>query len=397
MRRAFLVTRLAGCSSLALLLAAGGGRAAEETKPEATKPEEPKAEEPKAEAQPKAPFAKDADGVAQYIDLVESKYLPGDAEGKNAGVEIKFNLMPAIPRGTTLNIEFEYHSLPFADFDYQVKDDNRRGLTAVWKPKRRLGTGEYFLAARIYKEKQTPAVQKALEKVDGLPANLAPWLTRLATKPIKAGTPEDEAREAKEMCAWYQGMMDKLVENMGEFSGQMKKVKAGEELVSGGILDVAGFKKAVEAWRKKQGLIQKAIMDFQEEEPALFEKSKTTHFSLIELGRMVSKYSKQMQEEVLVKYQVAEKVNPPGHENFDPAYRYKVGPDQLNDRMKAITRQVCPEEKQEEPKEGGEAEKKATAAEGEKAKAAEEEPKEDPPPEPEKPAKKKKKKKAATK
>ena len=322
-------------------------------KPEAGKEEAPPPEEAPVDDDDPKGRGPNTEGWEPYLELLETKHNPPAKEGDKPTVLIKFNLSPDIPKGTKVNFEFEYVGTEFENVDYVLKDENRKGLSLTWKPTKRLGTGEYIIRTRLHLDQQTPAIQKTIgQNEKRFPAKNAPWMYYYFDKPIKIGSPEDEAAEKEAVCKAYTEFVDKLVANMVEFVDKMEEVKAGKEFVNGKALDVAKVKGFVETWRKKQGETQQEIAEFPEKEQALFQRSLTTYQNLRELGRMVSKRSVQVLKEVTDQYKVQEKINPPGHQFFDFSFKYKVTPDQMNNRMQIISEQVCPKEKEEA--EGGE-------------------------------------------
>jgi hypothetical protein len=363
---------------------------------EKAKPEEPDPDHPEEKGR-----GPNTEGWEPYVEILESSHTPPAKAGDKPAVQVKFNLSPDVPKGSRVNFEFEFNGLEFENVDYVLKDENRRGLTLVWRPAKRLGVGEYFIRTRLHPDQQTPAIQKVLAQNEKrFPSKNAPWMWYYFEKPIMIGSPADEAAEKEALCQAYTDMVDKLVANMVEFVDKMEEVKAGKALVNGKTLDVAKLKEYVAEWRKKQGGVQQEIVEFPEKEQALFQQSITTYQNLRELGRMVSKRSRDLLKEVTEQYKVQETINPPGHQHFDLSYRFKVNLDEMNRRMDIIAQQVCPKEKEEEP-EGGEAaagddpdakkEKDAEKAAEEKP-AESEEPKED-----EKPKAKDKKKPASKK
>jgi hypothetical protein len=378
MRRS-IVTFFACVFAVAVLAQDSDKDPAPPEKPEAGKEEAPPPDEIPPDPDDKGRGA-NSEGWEPYLELLEATHNAPAKEGDKPTVLIKFNLSPDIPKGTKVNFEFEYVGVEFENVDYLLKDENRKGLNFLWKPVKRLGTGEYVLRTRIHLDQQTPAIQKVIgQNEKRFPAKNAPWMWYYFDKPIKVGSPEDEAAEKEAICKAYTEFVDKLVANMVEFVDKMEEVKGGKDFVNGKVLDVAKLKEFVEAWRKKQGEVQQEIVEFPDTEQALFQRSITTYQNLRELGRMVSKRSVQVQKEVTDQYKVQEKINPPGHQFFDFAFKYKVTPDQMNDRMKIISDQVCPKEKEAEVEEGGE---DPAGADAKKAKDGEDKATEEPAAEP---------------
>jgi hypothetical protein len=315
----------------------------------------------------------------KYIEVLEAKHNPPANKGEKSTIEVKFHLSTDVPKGTKVNFEFEYFGQPFEDVDYLLKDENRRGLTLLWKPAKRLGVGEYLIRTRIYPDQQTPAIQKVLQQNEkSFPKKDSPWIWYLFENAIQVGSPDDEEAENAALCKAYKDFIEKLVTNMVEFVDKMEEVKAGKAFVNGKALDAAKLKEYVLEWRKKQGEVQKEILEFPQKEQALFQRSITTYQNLLELGRMVSKRSRDLLYGVCDQYKV-EKMNPPSHEHFDAFYRYKISLNEMNRRMDTISNQVCPKEKEPEAEEGakspgdGEAKKAKDGEEGAGDKAEPEE------------------------
>lgn len=347
-------------------------------KPEAGQEETPAEETPLPEEKGRGA---NTEGWDPYVEILETKHNPPAKEGEKPTVQVKFNLSPDVPKGAKVNFEFEYVGLEFENVDYVLKDENRKGLSLLWKPVKRLGTGEYFIRTRLHPDQQTPAVQKIIQQNEKrFPTKNVPWMWYYFEKPIQVGSPEDEEAEKEALCKAYTELVDKLVANMVEFVDKVEEVKEGKALVNGKALDVAKLKELVAEWRKKQGEVQQEIVEFPDKEQAFFQRSITTYQNLRELGRMVSKRSGQLLKEVTDQYKVQEKINPAGHAFFDLSYKYKVTPEQMNTRMETISDQVCPKEKEAEPGEGGE---DPGAVDAKKTKEGDEKAAEDPAAEPE--------------
>ena len=283
------------------------------------------------------------EGWDKYLELVEAKYIPAQKEGAFPTVQLKFDLAPEVPKGSKIDLEFELHGGAYEEISYILKDENRKGLTVVWKPKKRPPVSEYFLVSYFRLESQTPAVQKIVKgNAKRFPIKNEPWRYYYFHQPIQVGTPEDEAKEKEEICARFRGIIEKLMASGNEFKEKMDEVKKGSALVSGSALDVPGFTAFVTEWRKKQGDIQKEIVDFQVNEPGLAIKVGGAVRELQNLGRMVSKRAIQLQKEVTDQYK-AEAVNPPSSEHFDRVFKYAVNAKNLNSAVEKIERLACPE------------------------------------------------------
>jgi hypothetical protein len=280
-----------------------------------------------------------------YVEFQEKKYISPEKEGASPTISLKFNLVTDVPKGAKIYFELEYNALSLDEVEYTLKDENRRNLTLTWKPKQRLAVGEYFLRTRMPLQAQTPAIQKALKQSDKrFPPKNEPWSCYYADQPLLIGGPAEEAAEQKAICEAYQSFIDKLLGNMDEFKEKIDKVNAGQELVNAGTLDVEKFKAFIIEWRKKQGELQKSIVEFQVKEPALFQKSITAFADLRLLGQMVSKRAYLMQKEVTAKYKV-EEINPKEtHQYFDRVTKFKADADGLTRKMNDVLRHACPAE-----------------------------------------------------
>ncbi len=280
-----------------------------------------------------------------YIELVEATYVPPEKESGQQAIQLKFDLSTDVPKGSKLRLSIDLFGLPVEESEYVLKDENRKGLSFTWKPKKRLATGEYRVRTHIDLENQTPAVQRIIKQnAKRFPPKHVPWAWYMGT--IQVGSAEDEAREAEVLCAAYTALLDKLVENYDELKEKVKSVKEGKELVNGGALDAVQFEAYVKEWREKQGAAQKDILLFAASEPVLVQKSATAFSQIQALGRMVSKYSVQLQGEVTTQYKVPA-INP-AVKDFDRNYRYKADPDKLQTSYKNILKLVgCPDEEEE--------------------------------------------------
>src|SRR4029434_4318404 len=112
---------------------------------------------------------------------------------------------------------------------------------------------------------------------------------------------------------------------------------------------------------KKQGALQKELLQFQVKEPVLVQKAQKAYIMLLDFGRMVSKGSRQTLKEVTDQYKV-EAINPAAPD-FDTNYRFKTNKEELGKRYGEIRTLVnCPPEETE-----GDEEKPAAGA-GDEAK-----------------------------
>ena len=281
-----------------------------------------------------------------YFDLVEATYVPPEKESGQQAIQLKFDISTDVPKGCKLRLSIDLNGLPVEESEYVLKDENRKGLAFTWKPKKRLATGEYRLRTHIDLENQVPGVQRIIKQnPKRFPPNSVPWSSYLKG-PILVGSAEDEAREAEVLCAAYTALLDKLVENYDELKEKVKSVKEGKELVTGEALDAVKFEAYVKEWREKQGAAQKDILLFAASEPVLVQKSGTAFLQLQALGRMVSKYSVQLQGEVTTQYKVPA-INP-AVKDFDRNSKYKPDPDKLQTSYKNILKLVgCPDEEEE--------------------------------------------------
>lgn len=312
------------------------------------------------EPQEKPEKPRETGDTVPYVEFVELKYTsaaaPTKSEGAAPTISLKFNLATEVPKGAKIYFELEYNALSIEESEYTLKDENRRNLVFAWKPKQRLAVGEYYLRTRMTLKDQAPAVQKALKQSEKrFPPKNDPWSVYYPNQVLEVGGAAEEAAEKKAICETYKAFIEKLLDNMTEFKEKTDKVTAGKELVNGSALDVEKFKAFLIEWREKQGKTQKEINDFQIKEPALFQKSITAYANLRELGQMVSKRSFQIQNELTDKYK-AERLNPKEtHQFFNRNTKYKADADNLNRKVSAIEKLVCPEEADEEPEGSDEA------------------------------------------
>jgi hypothetical protein len=287
----------------------------------------------------------DTEGWAPYVEFVEKTYVPPAEAGGLQEVHLKFHLDPEVPKGAKVFFSFLYLGATLDTLEYVLKDENRKNLALVWKPKQKLAEGDYFVMTRlplydpIAPEKkiaiQTGSVQRLIkERAKRFPPKFEPWqrlYMRDESDTIVVGDPGTSAEEAQALSKAYTDFMEELVSNMNEFVEEMEKVKAGEVLVKGGEVDEEKLTKVVEDWRKKQGRTQTSILEFQSKEPGLFQKSMTAHANLLELGRMVSKRSRQALKEVTDQYKLKKVINP-GAKGFDLGYRWET----LEKRLETI-------------------------------------------------------------
>ena len=303
-----------------------------------------------------------------YLELLEAKYLSPSGPGEPQMVHLKFNLSTDVLKGTVVTFTLEYMGAPYVEMDYKLGGEVRKALVVRWKVPSRLVTGDYYLRTRIFPERQSQAVLKHLRKMSKrFPPENEPWsyLYMKEGHITVSGKAEEEAdREA--MCRAYTALLDELVENMNEFVDKMEAAKEGKEFAAAdGKLDVEKMAQFIVEWRKKQGGTQRKLIQFQDDERGLCLKSQTPYANLLELGRMVSKRSWQLQNEVTDKYG-AKPINPAADRYFDRNYRFRVDAEALASRYERIANAVCPEE--EAPGEAGE-EAAPEGGEGEPAEA----------------------------
>lgn len=281
-----------------------------------------------------------------YLELLEAKYLSPSAPEEAQAVHLKFNLSTDLVKGTVITFTLEYMGAPYVEMDYKLEGEVRKALVVRWKAPRRLVTGDYYLRTRILPERQTQAVLKQLRKMSKrFPPENEPWayLYMKAGHIVVSGKAE-EAADKEAICRAYTAFLDELVENMNEFVDKMESAKEGKDFVAAdGKLDVEKMAQFIVEWRKKQGETQKKLIQFQDDEPGICLKSQTSYANLLELGRMVSKRSWQLQNEVTEKYG-AKPINPAADKYFDRNYRFRVDAEALASRYERIASAVCPEE-----------------------------------------------------
>jgi hypothetical protein len=359
------------CSAFAVRPLAPGLLAQEEKNPPGNKDkpgEKPEDAPPSGDEKEKGRPA-NADGYNAYFVISEAKYLPAAEGATGQAVQLKFDISPDVPKGAKIHLTFELFSVPLDETDYELKDENRKGLTYVWKFSKRMVTGKYQVRSflRLKDEAgrpaQIPAVQRAIQQnTKAFPPKSEPW-PWYWDQPVELGNAEDEAAESKELCTAYTDFMDRLIASMGEFIDKMGEVNEGKDLVKGAALDKEKFEAYVKDWREKQGAIQKEIALFVGKQPALVEKSKTAYLKLRQLGQMVSKRAVQEQTTVTEKYKVG--VINPAAKDFDKSFRYKVDARSLNEAYNNIRQLVgCPAEAEAEAGAEGAAEPGAEAGAG---------------------------------
>jgi len=312
---------------------------------------------------------------AQLVELVGSKYIPPKGADGQQILELKLNVHPDVPTGAKLNFELEYQSLPVKGAsDFVLKDKRRKGVLFVWKQQSRVPADTYYLRVRMYLVDQSPEVrEELLKKTKSFPPEADPWSLYFFKQPIQVGTEEEVLAEKLAACTAYEDLCYALVDQMGVFVKLADAVKAGEKAVQGGQLDVPKFTELLVAWRKEQGELQKAILRFPEDHLAFFQKFRTAHLNLQQLGKMVSKHSWTLQNGVTKQYG-AVTINPVSHPNFDRGFRFRVSSQHLTDKLNQILDLVCPPpleeavEPEAEPAEAAKKPKKGSKKSKKKAK-----------------------------
>lgn len=280
---------------------------------------------------------------AKLVELVGWKYIPPKGADGQQILELKLNVHPDIPTGAKLSFELEYQGLPVKGAaDFVLKDKRRKGALFFWKQRERVPADTYYLRVRMYLVDQAPGVrEEILKKPKSFPPEADPWGLYFFKQPIQVGTEEELLAEKLAACKAYEDLCYALVDQMVAFTKLTDAVKAGEKAVQGGQLDVPKFTEILIAWRKEQGELQKTILRFPEDHLAFFQKFRTAHLNLQQLGQMVSKHSWALQNEVTKQYGVVT-INPVSHPSFDQGFRYRVSTEALTNKLNQILDLVCP-------------------------------------------------------
>lgn len=286
------------------------------------------------------------DGYDRYLDLRSAKYVNPSPPGSPGVVRLAFDVSRNVPVGTKITFSLLQYDLPVIRMNYLLKKGKRKGVALKWVLKEKLAPGQYSLRTSIVPKRQSRAVQRQLKKkAKRFPSKVAPWRWLYLEKPIvvggKGGSP----------CEAYTDLMDKLVDHLEGFLQKMERAKAAEEFVSGGGLDVTEFTSYVIKWREEQGEIQREIRVFPENHMALFQQAQQEYHRLVNLSRMVSKYSIDVQREVTEQYEV-EEIKPKSSKWFLKT-RTPVDYDSLARNYDLIREGLnCPEEEGDEAVEG---------------------------------------------
>lgn len=299
-------------------------------------------------------------GFKPYLKVVDQQYLPPEKAGGKQLLRLKFDLDPALPVGTKIEMKLQYTGLTMDEKTFELDTPRRKGVVFDWRPEKPLGPDEYSLFTAIWPRQQTEEVRKAIEdNEERFPPDLTPWAWSYLRKEqlIQVGTEEELAELQERVCRTYEGFISDLIENMNEYVEVMDEVKEGKRFVEGETLQTEAFGKFLKDWQKKQGKIQKAILDLQTTNPAIHQRSLKAHLYLMNLGRMVSRRAFKLQEEVEEKYGVSRTRIPvdPDDESdkvlrfFDRRWRYKTDAEALNGQLDKIYSLVCAEPEPEEP------------------------------------------------
>ena len=295
-----------------------------------------------------------------YLEFVSSQYIPAPKGGKQT-LKLKMDFSPDLPIGTKIQMDLVHNGLPLPDetISYVFKTAKRKGIIHEWMPKKNLGVDSYYLRVQIDLLDQTPKVSRefAGKKAIFPPrANPLVWLYGQEQYAIKVGTEEERKAQEGIMCTVYDDFINELVGNWNDFKGTLDAVKEGKKYSNSGVIDRKGLEDYIRKWRRQQGTTQKAVLiDFPTNMPAVHSKSRTAHFNLLRLGRMVSKRSVSYQREIEKQFQL-QAINPRVNTKdkadavmrfFDAGFRFKVSKEGLNRTMDNIYRLVCPETEEE--------------------------------------------------
>jgi hypothetical protein len=301
-----------------------------------------------------------------YLDLVESKYLPPAQAGGKQAIQLKVDVSPDIPVGAKLRLALYYNAVPVEDMEmeYELKDRKRQGIVINWSPKKPLSVDTYQLEVQMPLGIQTPAVQAELKKIPKrFPPRFDPWVwTYLQEKEaIHVGTPEEAEAQKKKICKTYEDFINRLADNLGEFTQTIEDVRAKKKFFKGDAVDKDALTDFVKVWRKKQGKVQFDIRELLAEERAIVAKTDKAYRILVQLAQMVSKRSVQLQDG-LTKELGLGVINPkPSAKveddkllaSFDSRYRFAATQEELNKQVDQILDITCPDSRRAE---GAEAE-----------------------------------------
>jgi len=78
-------------------------------------------------------------------------------------VELRFNIVPEVPKGGNDRALPRVRRLSVEEMEYKVTD-KRKDVKIQWKPKKALAPGDYFLRTSIPLAKQAAPVKEAIER-----------------------------------------------------------------------------------------------------------------------------------------------------------------------------------------------------------------------------------------
>lgn len=296
-----------------------------------------------------------------YLELVSSEYVAASKGGKQT-LKLKMDFSPDLPIGTKIQMDLVHNGLPLIgeSIFYVLKTTKRKGVIYDWVPKKALGVDSYYLRVQVDMLDQTSKVTREFKaeknkKIFPPRANPLVWLYGQEKYAIKVGTEEERQAQEDLMCTVYDDFINELINNWSDFKSTLDAVKEGKKYSNGGVVDRKGLELFVKKWRRQQGTTQKAVLiDFPTNRPAVHSKSRTAHFNLLRLGRMVSKRSVSYQRDLEKAVGIAA-INPSLDTKnkddavlrfFDAGFRYRVSKESLNKTMDNIYRLVCPEEEE---------------------------------------------------
>ena len=288
---------------------------------------------------------------SKVVDILKVEVKRGKGKSSRSTINIQFNLHPRLPSGAKVEFELLYRGTPFEFMHYTLKDENRKNLKLMWKPKKRMPVDTFFLRTLLPLKIQNAKVAREIDKRSkDFPKNSQPWSWNYPKFPVEIGGKDAKEAESNRIKKYFTKQTDALLELNNEFIEEMEVLESGEKYVNNDVINKKKLAKFIDGWMKKFGELQLEILEYEKKEPGLFQKQRAAHFFLESLAKMIAKRCsrKQLKDTLSVYDTTIASLKLKGAKGFDPNYRHRVKVEDLKKMYEKVLNTVGIEIEEEE-------------------------------------------------
>ncbi|MBN1442474.1 MAG: hypothetical protein JXA90_07175 [Planctomycetes bacterium] len=233
------------------------------------------------------------------MEVASQDYVPASRGAGRQILRLKLNVGRHVPAGARIKCQLEDAGNTIAQGVFELKSENRAGVTFEWKLDKPVDPGTYDLMISLPSDpaqkgepvKQTSEVLRVigLDKRN-FPPNYLGWVDMFPGA-VKVGTPEELKAFDEKICALYDSFVAELIKNKKEYDDTLDAVEAGKKFTSRGEVQRKDLVEFVHKWRRQQGEMQRKINSLILDEPVIFRRTVEAFTALTNLGQMVSRDS----------------------------------------------------------------------------------------------------------